>query len=173
MVSLDLEATYFQVLIHWACRKDLQFVYQGTMCQFKVLCFGLLMAPPGFHQSLYCSLIIGSQPGNLPSLLNDWLILASSKDKLFNNLDKLLSLGQKLCSCELGEVQAGSPATDHLPGHVRLTHSLRECFQLTLGSTGSNSGVLSLKGFFSILLRPLMSGRTVGQVYCTKWHNSL
>ena len=41
--------------------------------------------------------------------------------------------------------------------------SLHHCFNMTLTQT-----LLKVKG-----LRPLMSGRTMGQVYCTRRHNSL
>ena len=43
--SLDLKDAYFQVPVHPSSRKFLRFVSEGTVYQFKVLCFGLSTAP--------------------------------------------------------------------------------------------------------------------------------
>ena len=48
LASLDLKDTYFQVPVHPSSRKFLRFVSQGTVYQFRVLCFGLSTAPQVF-----------------------------------------------------------------------------------------------------------------------------
>ena len=48
MVSIDLKDTYLQVPIHPDNRKYLRFVALNPVCQFKVLCFILSMAPQVF-----------------------------------------------------------------------------------------------------------------------------
>ena len=45
LASLDLKDAYCQVPVHPSSRKFLRFVSQGTVYQFKVLCFGLSTAP--------------------------------------------------------------------------------------------------------------------------------
>ena len=42
LASLDLKAAYFQIPIHGSSRKLLRFMSEGTVYQFKALCFGLL-----------------------------------------------------------------------------------------------------------------------------------
>ena len=48
MVSLDLKDDYLQVPMHPDSRKFLRFAAFGKVYQFKVLCFGLSMAPRVF-----------------------------------------------------------------------------------------------------------------------------
>ena len=48
MASIDLSDAYFQVPVHRASRKFLRFTIEGTVYQFKALCFGLATAPQVF-----------------------------------------------------------------------------------------------------------------------------
>ena len=48
MASIDLSDAYFQVPVHKDSRKFLRFTLGGTVYQFKVLCFGLAIAPQVF-----------------------------------------------------------------------------------------------------------------------------
>ena len=48
LASLDLKDAYFQILIHGSSRKLLRFMSEGTVYQFKALCFGLSTAPQVF-----------------------------------------------------------------------------------------------------------------------------
>ena len=43
--SLDLKDSYFQIQIHPSSRKLLRFTSEGTVYQFRALCFGLSTAP--------------------------------------------------------------------------------------------------------------------------------
>ena len=48
LASLDLKDVYFQIPIHGSSRKLLRFMSEGTVYQFKALCFGLSIAPQVF-----------------------------------------------------------------------------------------------------------------------------
>ena len=48
LASIDLKDAYFQIPVHTSSRKWLRFVWDGTVHQFKVLCFGLSTAPQVF-----------------------------------------------------------------------------------------------------------------------------
>ena len=45
LASLDLKYEYFQIPIHRSSRKLLRFMSEGTVYQFRALCFGLSTAP--------------------------------------------------------------------------------------------------------------------------------
>ena len=49
LASLDLKDVYFQIPIHGSSRKLLRFMSEGTVYQFKALCFGLSTAPQGLR----------------------------------------------------------------------------------------------------------------------------
>ena len=54
LASLDLKDAYFQIPIHRSSRKLLRFTLEGTVYQFRALCFGLSTAPqvsPGSSRS--------------------------------------------------------------------------------------------------------------------------
>ena len=46
LAFVDLKDTHFQIPVHRSSRKLLRFTSEGTVYQFKVLCFGLSTAPP-------------------------------------------------------------------------------------------------------------------------------
>ena len=48
LASLDLKVVYFQIPIHPSSRKLLRFTSEGTVYQFRALCFGLSTAPQVF-----------------------------------------------------------------------------------------------------------------------------
>ena len=48
LASLDLKDVYFQIPIHRSSRKLLRFMLEGTVYQFRALCFGLSTAPQVF-----------------------------------------------------------------------------------------------------------------------------
>ena len=48
LAFVDLKDTYFQIPVHRSSRKLLRFTLEGTVYQFKVLCFGLSTAPPRY-----------------------------------------------------------------------------------------------------------------------------
>ena len=97
MVSLDLKDAYLQVPMHPDSRKFLRFVALGKVYEFKVLCFGLSMAPQVFtlvmatvSALLHCSGI------RLRRYLDDWLVQASSREQVLRALDTVLQLCHSL-----------------------------------------------------------------------------
>ena len=48
LASLDLKDAYFQIPIHPSLRKLLRFTSEGTVYQFRALCYGLSTAPQAF-----------------------------------------------------------------------------------------------------------------------------
>ena len=100
LASLDLKDAYFQVPVHPSSRKFLRFVSQGTVYQFKVLCFGLSTAPQVFTRVFAAVSVWAHTRGiRLLRYLDDWLVLASSETKARQHVQDLL-----LLCCDLGIV---------------------------------------------------------------------
>ena len=81
-----------------------------------------------------------------------------------------------LLSLKYRKLESGSPRPHSPYSYLRdVTCKFLNTFSIRLLMTTFQ--VRSLLGCTSFRLvkgkRPLMSGRTMGQVYCTKWHNSL
>ena len=97
MFSIDLKDEYLQVPMHPESRKYLRFVALGKVFQFKVLCFGLSMAPQVFTRVMApVSAILHRQGLWILRYLNDWLVLASSGVAALRARDSVLSLCQEL-----------------------------------------------------------------------------
>ena len=95
--SLDLKDVYFQVPVHPSSRKFLRFVSQGTVYQFKVLCFGLSTAPQVFMRVFAAVSAWAHTRGiRLLRYLDDWLVLASSETKARQHVQELLLLCHNL-----------------------------------------------------------------------------
>ena len=93
LASLDLKDAYFQIPIHGSSRKLLRFMSEGTVYQFKALCFGPVDCSPGLYQSLRGGVGLGSARGiRLLRYLDDWLVLSSSEKKAKESIRELLSL---------------------------------------------------------------------------------
>ena len=93
LASLDLKDAYFQVPVHPSSRKFLCFVSQGTVYQFRVLCFGLSTAPQVFTRVFAAvSAWAHSRGIRLLRYLDDWLVLASSETKARQHVQDLLLL---------------------------------------------------------------------------------
>ena len=70
LASLDLKDAYFQILIHRSSRKLLRFTSEGTVYQFRALCFGLSTAPQGLRSRVS----VGTLPRDQTSLLSGRLV---------------------------------------------------------------------------------------------------
>ena len=97
LASLDLKDAYFQFPIHGSSRKLLRFMSEGTVYQFKALCFGLLTAPQVFTRVFAAvSALAHSCEIRLLRYLDDWLVLSSSEKKAKESIRELLSLCRTL-----------------------------------------------------------------------------
>ena len=97
MVSVDLRDAYFQIPVHPESRKYLRFVWKGETYQFKVLCFGLSPAPQVFTRVFGApAAFLHSRGIRLIRYLDDWLILADSRDRLLRDLRQVLLFCQDL-----------------------------------------------------------------------------
>ena len=93
LASLDLKDAYFQIPIHGSSRKLLKFMSEGTVYQFKALCFGLLTAPQVFTRVFAAvSAWAHSRGVRLLRYLDDWLVLSSSEKKAKQSIRELLWL---------------------------------------------------------------------------------
>ena len=78
MVSLDLQDAYLQVPVHPSSRRYLRFCVEGSIFQFRALCFGLSTAPQVFTRVMApVSAIMHRHRFRILRYLYDWLVLAS------------------------------------------------------------------------------------------------
>ena len=97
LASLDLKDAYFQIPIHGSSRKLLRFMSEGTVYQFKALCFSLSTAPQVFTRVFAAvSAWAHSRGIRLLRYLDDWLVLSSSEKKAKESIRELLSLCRTL-----------------------------------------------------------------------------
>ena len=93
LASLDLKDAYFQISIHRSSRKLLRFTSEGTVYQFRALCFGLSTAPQVFTR-VFAVLSAWAHPHGIRLLryMDDWLVLSSSEREAKLAVQSLLSL---------------------------------------------------------------------------------
>ena len=97
LASLDLKDAYFQIPIHGSSRKLLRFMSEGTVYQFKALCFGLSTAPQVFTRVFAAVSAWAHARGiRLLRYLDDWLVLSSSEKKAKESIRELLSICRTL-----------------------------------------------------------------------------
>ena len=93
LASLDLKDAYFQIPIHRSSRKLLRFTSEGTVYQFRALCFGLSTAPQVFTRVFAVVSAWAHTHGiRLLRYLDDWLVLSSSEREAKQAVQSLLSL---------------------------------------------------------------------------------
>ena len=93
LASLDLKDAYFQIPIHPSSRKLLRFTSEGTVYQFRALCFGLSTAPQVFTRVFAAVSAWAHTRGiRLLRYLDDWLVLSSSEREAKQAVQSLLSL---------------------------------------------------------------------------------
>ena len=97
MISIDLKDAYLQIPIHPESRKFLRFVSNGGVFQFRTLCFGLSTAPQVFTRVMApISAILHSMGVRLLRYLDDWLVLASSKEECLRARELVMNLCREL-----------------------------------------------------------------------------
>ena len=110
LASLDLKDAYFQIPIHGSSRKLLRFMSEGTVYQFRALCFGLSTAPQVFTRVLAAvSAWAHSRGIRLLRYLDDWLVLSSSEKKAKQAVQSFLSL------CHTLEIVINEKKSDLVP----------------------------------------------------------
>ncbi len=91
-MSLDLKDAYFHIQIAPHHRRFLRFVFEGAAYQYKVLPFGLSLAPRTFTRCMDVALSPLRQMGiRILNYLDDWLILAQLQAVLTSHRSLLLS----------------------------------------------------------------------------------
>ena len=97
LASLDLKDAYFQIPIHPSSRKLLRFTSEGTVYQFRALCFGLPTAPQVFTRVFAAVSALAHSHGiRLLRYLDDWLVLSSSEREPKQAVQSLLSICRTL-----------------------------------------------------------------------------
>ncbi len=91
-MSLDLKDAYFHIQRAPHHRRFLRFAFEGVAYQYKVLPFGLSLAPPTFTRCINAALSPLRQMGiRILNCLDDWLIFAQSQAVLTSHRTLLLS----------------------------------------------------------------------------------
>ncbi len=91
--SVDLKDAYFHIQITPHHRCFLRFSFEGTAYQSSVLPFGLALAPSTFSKCLDAALSpLRASRMRILNYLDDWLILAQSRDTLLSHIASSLGL---------------------------------------------------------------------------------
>ena len=94
--SLDLKDAYFHVLIHHTDRKWLRFAWGNKVFQFRALPFGLSLAPWVFTRVVRAFCSKARLEGlRVRDYLDDWLLLAPSKEVSLTQSERLVSLAME------------------------------------------------------------------------------
>ena len=100
MVSLDLQDAYPQVPVRPSSRRFLRFCVEGSVYQFRALCFGLSTAPQVFTRVMApVSAIMHRHGFRILRYLDDWLVLASTFQEIVRARDFILWLFSHLGIC--------------------------------------------------------------------------
>ncbi len=160
VVTVDLKDAHFHIQVVQRHRKFLRFAFGGKTCQYKVLPFGLALAPMTFKKCMDAALApLRLQDICVLNYLDDWLILAHSRESVSCHRDvvhqeecslpfqQILFLGVNLDSVQmqarLAPAQISSLNT--CLAHFKLDHhfSVSTCHRL-LGLMATASPVLPL-----------------------------
>ena len=90
--AIDLKDAYFHVSILPRHRPFLRFAFEGRAYQYKVLPFGLALSPRVFTKVAEAAIAPMCERGvRILNYLDDWLILAQSREQLCEHRDMVLS----------------------------------------------------------------------------------
>ncbi len=91
-VTIDLKDAYFHIQVVHRHRRFLRFAFGGKAYQYKVLPFGLALAPRTFTKCMDAALApLRLQGIRVLNYLDDWLILAHSRELVSRHRDIVLS----------------------------------------------------------------------------------
>ncbi len=91
IVTVDLKDAYFHIQVVRRHRTFLQFAFGGKAYQYKVLPFGLALAPRTFTKCMDAALApLRLQGISVLNYLDDWLILAHSRELVRYHRDIIL-----------------------------------------------------------------------------------
>ncbi len=94
--AIDLKDTYFHVSILPRHRPFLRFAFEGRAWQYRVLPFGLSLSPRVFTKVVEGALIPLREVGiRILNYLDDWLILAQSREELGDHRDMQHATGRQ------------------------------------------------------------------------------
>ncbi|XDV35093.1 hypothetical protein PO909_005124 [Leuciscus waleckii] len=89
--AIDLKDAYFHVSILPRHRPFLRFAFEGRAYQYKVLPFGLALSPRVFTKVAEAAIVPMREHGiRILNYLDDWLIIAHSRDLLCEHRDMVL-----------------------------------------------------------------------------------
>ncbi len=89
--AIDLKDAYFHVSILPRHRPFLRFAFEGRAWQYRVLPFGLSLSPRVFTKVVEGALVSLREVGfRILNYLDDWLILAQSREQLCDHRDLVL-----------------------------------------------------------------------------------
>ena len=109
--SLDLKDAYFHVQVHPRDRKYLRFTWRDLTYQFNVLPFGLSLAPWAFTRvTRELAMHFRSRGIRIRMYLDDWLILAQSREECASHTEEVVRTVQELGFCLNWEKSALLPA---------------------------------------------------------------
>ena len=95
--TLDLRDAYFHVSIHPKDRKFLRFAWKDKVFQFKVLPFGLSLAPWVFTRvTRELAISLRSQGIRVHMYLDDWLTLAQSSPLCMDHSQQVINTASRL-----------------------------------------------------------------------------
>ncbi len=167
-VTIDLKDTYFHVSVLPQHRKFLRFAFGSEAYQYRILPFGLSLSPRTFTKCVDVALaLLRLQCIRILNYIDDWLILAQSKQLVARHRDAVLTHIKELLSpvqrtTYLGVVWDSTMMQAHLsPVHidailtavrrVRVTLTVKQ-FQRLLDLMAAASNVIP---FGLLYLRPL------------------
>ena len=97
MVSLDMKDAYFHIPVHPQSQRYLRFTFDGRTYQFQALCFGLSTAPQVFTRVIApISRLMHLAGYRIILYLDDWLILAKSREEMKRAIEFILALVAEL-----------------------------------------------------------------------------
>ena len=116
-ITIDLKDAYFHIKIFREHRQFLRFQFQGTVYQFRVLCFGPASAPRVLVKII--SVVVAFLRKfnvRMASYLDDWLAVNSTKVLLLKDQATVPSLLYRLFYSKQVKILTNSYKKDHLSG---------------------------------------------------------